>query len=670
MTVDDGAAAAPRTGLRRARMGLVLAVIPGLLGALVFFWPVTSGLERRYGLDFLFKLRGPVAPPADIVVVAIDDASFIEYGLPLDEATRWPRELHAELIRALHEGGAGSVSFDVLFDVPLEPGPDVALELALFDAGNVVLGATVERVDDPRFVSERQVEPIPPFAESAAAVAKVDLPPDGDGVIREMWLMLGERPSLALAGYEVATGDLSYRDERGTRLIDYYGPPRTVPTVSLYQALDAEQFLPPGYFEDKLVFVGASQIAAIGASDAKDSFPTPFSGGEVGTTYGVEIHATVAANLLDGRTLHELHGTVAVALLFGLAFVATVAFTVLRPIWALAAFVAAFLLAWVGAFLAFVRADLVIPVVVPAVVQLPSAYVMSLVYYYLTTAREREKIRRAFSFYLSPDMIRAIAEDPEALSLGGEEIVGTAVFTDIKGFTSIAETMTAPQTATMLNEYFSSITRTIFDTRGTLIKYIGDATFAIWGAPVRMDDHATRALHAALEMSRAESDLTTRVGVHTGPMLVGNLGSEQRFDYTAIGDAINLSARLESLNKSVGTRVLASGAAIEASDGSVVTRRIGRVRVVGRNEPVELHELLGFVGEATEPPADVVARFERAVDDYAAGRIEAAAAGFRDVTARRGGEDGPSGVYLRAIERLAGRPPGPDWDGVITFETK
>jgi adenylate cyclase len=252
------------------------------------------------------------------------------------------------------------------------------------------------------------------------------------------------------------------------------------------------------------------------------------------------------------------------------------------------------------------------------------------------------------------------------------------VFTDIKGFTSVAESMTAEETASMLNVYFSELTRGIFETGGTLIKYIGDAVFAIWGAPVRMDDHATQACRAAVSMSRAQealgdgpaSKLVTRIGVHTGSMLVGNLGSAQRFDYTAIGDTINLAARLESLNKSVGTLVLASGEALAATDGSLIVRALGRVRVVGRAEPVALFELLGVDGDETRPDKRTIERFERAVSDFSERRFAEASDGFKTVCEMCGGHDGPSELYLGTIAQLEAEPPGDDWDGVISFATK
>jgi adenylate cyclase len=659
---------------RKLSIALLLALVPGLLGLLAAWWPPTVDLERRYGLDLLFKLRGRQTPAAGVCVVAVDETSFIERGV--DPLEPWPRELHAELIRVLKSEGARAVAFDFLFDLPRDPRQDTAFELAIFDAGQVVLGSTVERTDDPKFHETHTLDPLPNLAKSAAAVASVEIPPDDDGVIRRARLMVDDRPSLGLAAYEVATGDRSHRAERGTRLIDYYGTPRTVPTVSMYQALEPAKFLRPGFFRDQIVFVGANQVAALHADEAKDSFPTPFSGGEVGFTYGVEIHATIAANLLEGRRIEPLSPALERAALVGLAIAAASLFLYLSPPVGAIVLVALELLAWVSAYAAFALASRAIPVVVPSLIQLPVAYVASLVWYYLTTVREREKIRRAFSFYLSPEMIRRIAEDPGSLRLGGEEVVGTAVFTDIRGFTSIAEELSAHQTATMLNEYFSAITQTIFDTSGTLIKYIGDAVFALWGAPLPLPDHAARACRAALAMARARpgaasgTALVTRIGVHSGPMLVGNLGSHQRFDYTAIGDTVNLASRLESLNKALGTCALISGETLAQTDGTLVVRSIGRMRVAGRAEPVSIYELLGERGETTVPDAATIGRFEAALSAFAARRFDEAAAAFREVEREAGGQDGPSAFYLRTIERLRAAPPAADWDGVVQLESK
>jgi len=672
---------APKHRTTRIRAAVLLALIPGLLGLGLLIWPPTSILETK-GLDLLFLLRGARPVPPDICVVAIDEDSFAIREV--DPAGVWPRRLHGELVRVLARAGARAVAFDVLFDRAGDPEQDAAFQAGLAEAGNVVLGLTVEQIEDPRFRQMRLIGPIDPLAEAAAEVGDVSLMEDRDGVIRSAWLLHDGRPSLALAAYEVAKGGASARQHgsphgpHGPHLIDYYGPSRTVPTVSLYQALEPDEYLPPGFFKDKIVFVGASLVAAAVPAEAKDSFRTPFRGGTRGNTFGVEIHATVAANLLEGRRIMPAPLLLAAVMLLVVPVLVTVVFLYLRPVGAAFALIGLELIPVGAAYLAFVGQEIWLPLVIPAVVQLPVAYVTSVIWYYLTTVREREKIRKAFAFYLSPNMIRRIAESPGQLNLGGEEIVGTAMFTDIKGFTSIAESMTAPETAALLNDYFSVATGHVFDTGGTLIKYIGDAIFAIWGAPLPMADHAAAACRAAVGMTRLERSLgdrpagrlVTRIGVHTGSMLVGNLGSSQRFDYTAIGDTVNLASRLEGINKTFGTRALASDETMAATDGSLVSRLIGRIQVVGREKPVAVHELLGLAGEATTPDAGGIERFAQALNDYRACQFREAAAGFEEVRRRCGGQDGPSELYLSLIAGFEAEPPPAGWDGVIRLTSK
>jgi adenylate cyclase len=665
-----------RLRLRKTRSGLLLGLIPGLLGIALTHWAPSASLEKAGGLDQLFLLRGPRTPPAAVCVVAIDTDSYTV--LERDSLLAWPRGLHANLVRTLKSEGARAVAFDVLFTDPGEyPEQDAAFAKAIEESGNVVLGTSVEFTEDPLFVQSQVQEPYGPFMKATATVGDVNLPHDSDGVIRYTWPEREERSGLALAAYVLATGDTTNGTSEA-RWLDYYGPARAIKTVSIYQALDPKQYLPPGFFKDKIVFVGGSRDAVPGLAE-KDAFLTPFRGKHGSTTFGVEIHATIAANLLEHRQVKLLDRRLEILLLLLLPLMSTLTFIYLRPLAGGVAFVALLAAPWALGYVAFIGWGLWLPVVLPSAIQLPVSYGLSLIWYYLTTVRDREKIKRAFGLYLSPEMIRRIAEDPDAVNLGGQELVGTAVFTDIKGFTSIAEGMSAQETAAMLNAYFSDATRHVFDAGGTLIKYIGDAVFAIWGAPIRRDDHATQACIAALALARAQkaegadagpvARLVTRIGVHTGPMLVGNLGSAQRFDYTAIGDAVNLASRIEGLNKAFGTLALASGETMRATDGRFVTRPLGRVRVVGRHEPVELHELIATRDETGRTDAGLLDAFAAALRAFEAGRFDEAAAGFRAAIALTGGKDGASSFFLQSAERLAAAPP-PSWDGVVVFETK
>jgi adenylate cyclase len=667
----------PKRKLRKLRSGLLLALIPGLLGVGLTFWPRGVTLEKAGGLDQLFQLRGPRVPPDSVRVVAIDDDS---YGvLELDPTSRWPRVRHADLMRVLKAEGAKAVAFDVLL---LGAGDDLegdeALRSALADTGIGVLGSSTVVTEDPMFRQAQHEEPFEPFAQAAAAVADVNLPTDSDGVLRYAWPARDGHPGLALAAYELVTGDTSQRTDEA-RWLDYYGPARSIKTVSIYQALDPAQYLPPGFFKDKIVFVGLSMDAAVAVKAAKDAFLTPFRGAQGSTTFGVEIHATLAANLIEHRQIGLLDRRVEIALLLLLPLMACLIFMYLRPLAAGGALLVMIVATWVLGYVAFSRSNIWLPTVIPSAIQLPLSYGLSLLWYYLTTVRDREKIKRAFGVYLAPEMVRRIAEDPEAVNLGGQEIVGTAMFTDLKGFTSIAEGKTAPETAALLNAYFSEATTHVFDAGGTLIKYIGDAVFAIWGAPIRRDDHATQACVAALALARAQdaaanpdspvAQLVTRIGVHTGPMLVGNLGSAQRFDYTAIGDAVNLASRIEGLNKTFGTLALASGEAIAATDGRFVTRSLGRVRVVGRTEPVVLHELVATQDEPAPAAADVHAAFGRGLAEFGAGRFEEAATHFVTALTLSGGADGPSILFQNLAQKAIANPPE-DWDGVVVIESK
>jgi adenylate cyclase len=655
------------------RAAFLLALLPGVLGALLLYWPPMESLERT-GLDLLFLMRGTRPSPAQVLVVAIDDDSYWLKGV--DPEGAWPRSLHAELIRTLHAQGARAVAFDVLFVEAGDPEQDDAFEQALADTGITVLGATVEQIEDPRFRRARLIEPHPRFAAAAAAVADVNLPTDRDGVIRSTWLLHDERPSLALAAYQVATGD-EVSGERSTRLIDYYGPARTIPTISIYQALEPDQYLPQGFFKDRIVFVGLSQDVAAGPA-AKDAFLTPFRGRGGRPTYGVEIHATIAANLLEGRRINILPRVVEWVVFILLPVAAVLILMYSRPVLGVLVLIGFEALVLISGHVAFTTKQLWIPLLVPALVQLPMAYVLSLIWYYLTTVRERERIRQAFSFYLSPEMSELIAENPDSLDVGGEEMEATAMFTDIKGFSSIAEILNARETATLLNEYFSGVTQHIFEVGGTLIKYIGDAVFAIWGAPVKRSDHATAACLAAVGLVRTQETvslgaagyLITRIGVHTGHMLVGNLGSAQRFDYTAIGDAVNLASRLEGINKPFGTLAIASGETISQTNGQFEVRRLGRIRVVGRKEPVEIYQLLGCLGDQIDFTGAARDRFKEALEHYTAGRLQEAEACFRETEELCDGKDGPSRFYLDRISSLKAEPLPSDWDGVVNFTSK
>jgi adenylate cyclase len=271
--------------------------------------------------------------------------------------------------------------------------------------------------------------------------------------------------------------------------------------------------------------------------------------------------------------------------------------------------------------------------VLPGSVAVLGGLVGGLAASWATEGRQRRFLKQAFRHYLSPHVVERLLEDPDRLKLGGERRELTIMFSDLAGFTSLSEGLDPEELTALLNEYLTLMTDIILDEGGTLDKYEGDAIVAFWNAPLDQPDHAERACRAAVRCQRALAenrprwrercgrDLTMRVGLHTGEVVVGNLGSRQRFDYSILGDAANLAARLEGVNKVFGTGSLVSAETMQRAAGAVLGRELGQVRVVGRQEPVTVHELWGLAGD--QPPATWAA-YARALDHCRAGRAEQA----------------------------------------------
>jgi adenylate cyclase len=299
--------------------------------------------------------------------------------------------------------------------------------------------------------------------------------------------------------------------------------------------------------------------------------------------------------------------------------------------------------------------------------------------YYLEERRKR-KLRSAFGFYLSPDLASEIAERDFVLAPGGEKVTATMVFTDLEGFTTLSEKLgDSARLGAELTSYFTRTTDEILAEKGTVIKFIGDAVFAAWGAPLPQPDQAERAVRAAWKLAQvSEMDVhvpqpdgttgtvhvRTRIGIHTGEALAGNLGSARRFDYTLIGDAVNFAARLEGANKYTGTAILLSDDTAQRVGGKFLLRHLGAFVVKGKAKAVAIHELLG--DDPTQRPA-WLAPFETALAAWTAGDFPAARLGFESVKAMRGGVDGPSQFYL---DRIDGVVAAPGWTGAVELRGK
>jgi class 3 adenylate cyclase/uncharacterized membrane protein len=292
-------------------------------------------------------------------------------------------------------------------------------------------------------------------------------------------------------------------------------------------------------------------------------------------------------------------------------------------------------------------------------------------------------MRRAFSTYLSEEVVEEIVSDPSRLQLGGEKRHMTALFTDVKGFSSIAEQLTPEKLVDLLNYYLSTMSDIILEQKGTIDKYQGDAIISFFGAPIDLHDHAMRACISAIVMRRLEKEvnehikenslspmpLLTRFGINSGEMVVGNMGTQKKMNYTIISNAVNLAARLEGVNKQYGTWILASEDTINDTKGKLLTRRLDRIRVVGINEPVRIYEILETMHDAPAALHNKVKVFDEALKIFEGQKWKEAEAAFTQLLATYP-NDNPSKVYITRCKKFQQYPPAADWDGVFNFTEK
>lgn len=464
---------------------------------------------------------------------------------------------------------------------------------------------------------------VPSLAE-AAANGHINALPDADGLYRRVPLVLrvGEKLTpafgLQLAARSAGTDaimitldrhevrDLRIGDRRvpvnpaGQIWVNHLGPARTFRQVSAADVLAGRA--PADAIDGRIAIVG---FTAAGF----DEISSPFAP----VVPGVELQATVVDNLLAGRSLwrpwwavpFEALLIVALGLSMGLA---------LQRLAILPAVATAIALAVVYGALSqglFARFGLALGAFYP-IAGMSLSLLVSAIHKAVAEQREKQVIRDAFRHYLSPEVTEMLASDPSRLQLGGHRAPLTILFSDIRGFTTLSEQMPPEMLGEFLIEYLSAMTDVVFRNKGLLDKYIGDAVMAFWGAPLAIPDHAVRCCNAALDMldaletlnaswdARGLPRLEIGIGIHTGEPIVGNFGSVDRFDYTAVGDAVNLAARLEGMNKAYGTHVLISESTLAAIGDTFVTREVDRIRVRGREQETVIHELVGRRGEAHE----------------------------------------------------------------------
>ncbi|RMF60960.1 MAG: adenylate/guanylate cyclase domain-containing protein [Calditrichaeota bacterium] len=673
--------------------------------------PAFETLELK-ALDWRFDFRGvEEVDDAPIVIVSIDDYSFEV----LPERWPWPRSYYAHVIRNLNRAGARVIGMDLILDVPDRRGKksDALLAKTLRETGNVVLAGKLEissRMRSYQFL----VEPIPELKEAADnRVGLVSIEVDPDGIYRRYPVVQPHQdsllPSIAvelLRKYQNLPRDelLKYEEnhirfgewkiplyQKSTMLIDFAGPRGTFPMYSFASIIDDENFdlgeddlnyftehlLPEEVFKDKIVLIGST------VAELHDNFPTPFLeyNGTTQEMPGVEIHANALRTILNGLFFKtpSLWWTIlmVIVLIFLLQWVSFRSSTTFAIIFT----VALILVYNITQFVLFSKFRMVMDVVFPTL-GIFFSFVANTLYQYVLIQKEKKKILGAFQQYVPEKVINELLAHPEKLTLGGEERVLTVLFSDVANFTTISESLSPRDLVMLINDYLSEMTNIILKHNGIIDKYEGDAIMAEFGAPVYFENHAQMACLAALEMQKRLKELsrrwrregkpvlTCRVGINTGNMIVGNMGSHKVFDYTVLGDEVNLASRLEGANKAYGTRIMISEATYNIIKDDFITRPLDMIRVKGKHKPVQVYELIAKKGdEVREDFLNILPIFTTGIQYYQTRNWEKAGECFRYCLKLRP-EDGPSKLYLKRVLHFSKNPPPENWDGVYEFQSK
>lgn len=699
---------------------LTLLIIGTLM--LIFFLspPIESGdLNIR---DLLFQFRGEQdLSHSDIVIVEISQQADAEipYKYP------WPTSMYAKLIENLNRAGARAIAFDVMFDQPdlYDARNDSLFGKAVEDAGNVVFIGGFRRQADVRagrFVIEN-VSPVFPISALMDAtpwqIGFVDMRRDVDGFIRTYPLQVNHRGvpyySLALQLMPlVLQQDVEYTNERdhyivagrrlpktqnGRMLINYYGGYRSFDYVGFESVVDDEDFetvterlafevnefdhpdyglLHRGVLDDKIVLVGATM------PELQDFHQVPFpnSSGEK-TMAGVEIHAHALQSLIDGKFLKELthfQNLIIVMLILLFSFFITYYFI------GWSGLIAAILIGVVWLILAlavFLQFNTFLPIL-SSFIAILLGYTGSTLQNVLYEVSEKKKITSMFSTYLSPELVEKMVADDMSYKLGGRLENLTVLFSDIEDFTMLAEIFEPDELVALMNRYLDNMTQHINSNSGTLDKYIGDAVMAFYGAPVKSLNHAVDACRTVLMSNIVWSDrvleersieIRTRFGINTGEMLVGNMGSQRRFNYTVMGDHVNIASRCETAGKMFGVYAIVSEMTKKEAEvnDEFVFRKLGRVRVKGKREPIELYQLVSFKVKTSNEMLIQIHNFENALELFYDRHFKEALVLFEKVQKVEESllftesYKNPSSLYIKMCKELIKNSPDESWRGIV-----
>jgi adenylate cyclase len=609
---------------------VVISFIIFIILRILFITNFWHNIEHKAN-DIFFIIRGEQEISDNIVIVEIGDDTFNT----LNERWPFPREYHAKLIENLVMAGASQIIFDIEFTERTNIDADSKLAATIAKYDNIILSGKLIRTQYNNSVREQLLSPIPILTQTGTKWGTVNISADSDGFVRryELFQKRGKDIKLSIGAISMAHHyklDLLSEDivnyskffkigsnyipkvTSKSALINYYGlagtfktydfadviddSTLTIPTIDIDRFYD---YLEANVFKDKIVLIGLTSV------EFHDMHHTPFFSENNQLISGVEIHANFIESVLKNDYIYEYPILPYLLFFFIVTILLFVLNSLIRP--SISIFINIGLIIgfiWLSYFL-FSSKQMLIPIVeIPVLIII--IYIISLVLQYIQTLKERKFIKQAFGQYIAPELVEELIKDPKKLEYGGIQKELTMLYADLVSFTPYTESHTPKETVDILREYLTEMVNIITKNKGTLDKFVGDEIVALFGAPVDLEDHAFYACKAALEMRQRmdelhekwESDnkdpLEMGIGINTGVVTVGNLGSEQIFDYTAIGDNMNAGARIESLTRDYETEnnIIISDSTYEQVKDKVETKFIDDAVVKGKKIIIRIHELI------------------------------------------------------------------------------
>ncbi len=693
-------------------LGLILFTIVLTYGAYFSETDIFQSVDDRIQ-DVKFRLRPPIKPSSRVVLVEIDGPSIDKFG-------RWPwkREIIADLITHIKDLGAKTIALDMLFSETTTPFQDKVLARAIKNSHNVVLGYFFRQkvraqelekamehlvdysIEDVELAEKVKNVPLKDFKSAETNIDEIaylgvgkgffSVFPDRDGILRRLTLVAGFRgylmPSLALEAISQYLdkkislvldryGILSLKvgnkqipvSSSGSIPLNFYGKGHTIHHISAVNILEGR--VSPHSLSGKLVFVGVTE-KAVG-----DLVPTPTDPNFPGT----EVHCTFASNVLQNFYLKR-DSRVYVIDILTILFVPIVVgiISVIAPntFFSFMGFLIFGIIYFYFNLFAFVHFNLRLATIYP-LFEFILSFILLEVYKNFVIEQKSRYLKRAFSSYISSDLVNELIKSPDKLKLGGEQKEISVLFLDIRDFTSISEKLTPEELVSLLNNFFGPLTDIILDNRGMLDKYVGDAMMALFNVPLSLKEHATAAVKSAVEIVEKVGSLNREfkeqglptlkigIGINSGEAVVGNLGTKSRFDYTAIGDTVNLASRLEGLNKYLGTTILISEFTYKKlTHKRFITRMVGNIRVKGKEQPVTVYEVL--VSETLSK--ENLELFEKGVQVFFGGEYIVAEEIFKSLWENTG--DPVSGYYLNRLKDMKKQGYPSKGYNFIDFKTK